>query len=253
MSSLNENFKIKNGLTVNTTVSAGSCVEADSFKKHGGTSSQFLKADGSVDTASYTTCTGDITEVVAGTNLTGGGVSGSVTVNMDTGGIGAGTYGDTNNGQKDTITVDAYGRVTAVACGPTGDIQGICTNSGSLLSGVIGTGTACIGIDSGALTPFDQSACPGIDCVGDVTGITTGPYLTGGGASGCLEVGIDSACAAAWNNAASGGVQSLSAGDGLLDNGTSSDPNIAVDCTVVRTSGNQTIADNKTFTFYSLC
>ena len=79
--------------------------------------------------------------------LTGGGVSGSVTVNTWTQvGVGAGTYGDTNNGQKiDTITVDAYGRVTAVACGPTGDIQGICTNSGSLLSGGIGTGTACIG------------------------------------------------------------------------------------------------------------
>ena len=140
MSSLNENFKIKNGLTVNETISAGSCVEADSFVKHDGTSSQFLKADGSVDSTTYTTCLGDITNVSTSTD-----------------------------------------------------------------------------------------------------------YMTGGGASGSVEIGIDSACSTKWDNAASGGVQSLSAGDGLLDNGTSTDPNIAVDSTVVRTSGNQTIADNKTF------
>ena len=57
---LNNDFKIKNGLTVNTTVSAGSCIEGDAFIKHDGTSSQFLKADGSVDTAAYTTCTGTV-------------------------------------------------------------------------------------------------------------------------------------------------------------------------------------------------
>ena len=45
-----------------------------------------------------------------------------------------------------------------------------------------------------------------------------------------------------------GGVQSLSAGDGLLDNGTATDPNIAVDSTVVRTTGAQSIAGVKTFT-----
>jgi len=50
---LNNDFKIKNGLTVNTTVSAGGTVEAASFEKHDGTSSQFLKADGSVDSTGY--------------------------------------------------------------------------------------------------------------------------------------------------------------------------------------------------------
>jgi len=50
---LNNDFKIKNGLTVNTTISAGGAIEGDSFCKHDGTSSQFLKADGSVDSTSY--------------------------------------------------------------------------------------------------------------------------------------------------------------------------------------------------------
>jgi len=73
-------------------------------------------------TAVATGATGDITGVTAGTNLTGGGTSGTVTINMATGGAGAATYGSTDDGTKiDTITLDAYGRVTAVATGATMD------------------------------------------------------------------------------------------------------------------------------------
>jgi hypothetical protein len=73
-------------------------------------------------TAVATGATGDIQGVTAGTNLTGGGTSGTVTINMATGGAGAATYGSTDDGTKiDTITLDAYGRVTAVATGATMD------------------------------------------------------------------------------------------------------------------------------------
>src|SRR6056300_1556492 len=85
----------------------------------------------------YTTNVGDITGVTAGTNLSGGGTSGTVTINMATGGAGAGTYGSAANGTKiDTITLDAYGRVTAVATGATGTSS----TSGTVTSVATGTG-----------------------------------------------------------------------------------------------------------------
>ena len=73
---------------------------------------------------------GNTLDVAGGTNIsTVVGATDTVTVNMDTGGIGSGTYGSTSDGTKiDTISVDAYGRVTAVATGSTG--TGTVTGSG---------------------------------------------------------------------------------------------------------------------------
>jgi hypothetical protein len=83
-------------------------------------------------TAITTGTTGDITGVTAGTNLTGGGTSGTVTLNMATCGIGSGTYGSTADGTKiDNITVDDYGRVTAITTGATGSGNGTVTGSGA--------------------------------------------------------------------------------------------------------------------------
>ncbi len=170
------------GLSANDTIYSDTMVKSNCIVKLGGQSCEFLKADGSIDSSSYTTCQGDITSVFA--------VAG--------------------------------------------------------LSGTTFAGDATIGIDSGTLTPFDQSACAGLDCVGtvvagdiagftdclgDITEVTTcGDYLTGGGLTGAINIGLDAGCAQKWDNASAGSVVSVTATAPLAStNGTS--PDISLDST----------------------
>ena len=168
----------------------------------------------------FTSNTGDITSVTAGTNLTGGGTSGAVTIDMATGGIGAGTYGNAANGVKiDTIEVDAYGRVVAVNTGTCGDILGVTAGTGLSGGGTSGTVTldvalseltdmtaAMVGtdefvvLDGGADRRKAASEIPlsifnndsGFTSnTGDITNVTAGVGLSGGGASGSVSLAVD--------------------------------------------------------------
>jgi len=139
---LTNDFKVKNGLTVTDSISAGSCIEADSFEKHGGTSSQFLKADGSVDSSAYTTCCGDVTGIDAGTAITitdGNTSTPAVAVNS--------TCNSTWNA-KTTCT----GTVTSVA-----GCTGITVNNG--------TGSACVCVNAAqpTITSLGNLTCLVVD------------------------------------------------------------------------------------------
>jgi len=76
-SSGNNIVKVDNDLTYNPSTNT---LTAGSFVKSGGTSSQFLKADGSADSTSYITASGTLSNTLT-MNTSGTGLSGSATYN----------------------------------------------------------------------------------------------------------------------------------------------------------------------------
>ena len=126
---ITNNNQLDNGRGFTTNTGTTTASNTQTFTNKSGNISQWTNNSG------YTTNVGDITGVTAGTNLTGGGTSGSVTLNMATGGAGAASYGSTSNSTKiDTITLDAYGRVTAVTTGGTGQVNTVATGNSSTLT-----------------------------------------------------------------------------------------------------------------------
>ena len=133
-----------------------------------------------------------------------------------------------------------------------GDITSVTAGSG--LSGTALAGAATIGIDSGTLTPFDQSGCAGLDCTGTTTASNSQTFTNKGGSNNqwTNDAGyttcIGTLVASDLNGltCCTGTVTSVTGGDGIDSTGGNT-PDISVDATVVRTSGDQSIAGCKTF------
>jgi hypothetical protein len=114
---INDNANSRNQLLISNSTGAAtffSTVTATSFIRSGGTSSQFLKADGSVDSNAY--ITGNQTITLSG-DATGSGTT-AITVVLANSGVAAGTYNNSAT-QVRPFTVDAKGRITSIGTAVT--------------------------------------------------------------------------------------------------------------------------------------
>ena len=155
-----------------------------------------------VDNAVAGVPVGDITGVIGGTGLTGGGYSGTVTLNV----IG----GDGITANNDNITVNS----TVVRTSGAQTIAGAKTFSSAILgniSGNAGTATTLSTARTIAGVSFNGSANISLNNnaitngagyttnIGDITSVGAGTFLTGGGTSGAVTLNVSSTTAATAN------------------------------------------------------
>ena len=138
-------------------------VTASSFVKTGGTSSQFLKADGSVDTSTYATetyvglaTTGLLSSTGNGSSLTGIvtyiEAGSGVSIDQSTGKVTITSTGGGGSGESYWVSTNAgIHTLSNVGIGTTNPTSTLTVNGNALISGVV-TATTFVGNFSGSIT-----------------------------------------------------------------------------------------------------
>jgi len=214
-----------------------------------------INSDGTVATGVDQVGTGDITGVAAGTGLSGGGTSGSVTLSANTNYLQRRVTGAAPAGQfLRAINVDGT-VVAAVDQIGTGDITAV--NAGTGLSGGGTSGSVTLSANTTYLQRRVTGTAPtsqfirAINTDGTVVtsaaiiGLTAGTGLTGGGTSGTVALAADTtylqrrvtgmagsgqyiqainangSVAVGWDQVGTGDITGVTAGTGLSGGGTS--------------------------------
>jgi hypothetical protein len=154
--------------------------------------------------------TGDITGVTAGSGLSGGGTSGTVTLTVDP------TEINTSDLNNDAGWTSNAGDITSVAAG-TGLNGGGTAGAVTLNLDTAGPGAGWYGstldstkVDRILLDDYGRVLDVTTGTVGDITGVTAGSGLTGGGTSGSVTLShADTSSQASVNNSGTTFIQDI--------------------------------------------